>query len=180
MRQRAGNHRVVKPPAGGHPQPLVVEEGALAAFGGEKLVRHRIVHEPGDDRAFPFEPDRNRKMRNAVQKIQRAVERIDDPAVRLVAAFARTAFLAEKAIAWARKLELFAQDFLGPPIRGGDEIGRALQRGLQVLDFAEIALERAARLTRGLDHHIEEGGAEHGRSGRMPLRKMCCMPERGA
>ena len=115
-------------------------------------------------------------MRNAVQKIQRAVEWIDDPAMRLIAAFASTAFLAKKAVAWARKLEFFAQDFLGSPIRGGDEIGRALQRGLQVLDFAEIALERATRLARGLDHHVEEGGAEHGRSRRMPSAMCAACP----
>jgi hypothetical protein len=57
--------------------------------------------------------------------------------------------------------EFLTQDFLGVTVRGGDEIGRPLERGLQVLDLAEIALERAAGLARGLDHHIEKGGAEH-------------------
>jgi len=56
-------------------------------------------------------------MRNAVQKIQCAVERIDDPAVRFVAAFARAAFLAEKAIAWSRKLEFLAQTLRGAAVR---------------------------------------------------------------
>src|ERR1700745_3658621 len=31
-----------------------------------------------------------------------------------------------------------------------------------MLELAEIALERAAGLARGLDHHVEKGGAEHG------------------
>src|SRR5499427_2567101 len=68
--------------------------------------------------------------------------------------------------------ELLAQDFLRVPVRGGDEIGRPLERRLQVLDLAKIALERAAGLARGLDHHVEKGGAEHGgpRSG-SPLRR---------
>ena len=38
MRKRAGHDRVGEPLAPRHPQPLIVEERALAAFGGEKLV----------------------------------------------------------------------------------------------------------------------------------------------
>ena len=45
MRQPAGHHGVGKPPARRHPQPLIVEESALAAFGGEQLVVCRIVDE---------------------------------------------------------------------------------------------------------------------------------------
>src|SRR5262245_7527562 len=103
-------------------------------------------------------------MRNPVQKVQRAVERVDDPAMRLVAAFACAAFFAQKTITRSRMRELLAQDFLGALIRGGYEIGRPFQGGLQVLNFAEVALEGAACLARGLDHHVEEGGAKHGRS----------------
>src|SRR5262244_268397 len=181
MRERAGDDRVGEPLARRHPQPLIVEEGPLAAFGGEQLVIGGVVDDAGDDGAFALEPDRDRKVRNSVQKIQRAVERIDDPAVSLVAAFARATLLAQKTVAGTRMLELVAQDFLGAQVGGGDEIGRPLERGLQMLDLAEIALERAARLARGLDHHVEEGGAEHGgpRSGgdgpavgpRCPLRR---------
>ncbi len=85
--------------------------------------------------------------------------------MRLVTAFACAAFLAQKAVTRPRMLELLAQNFFGALIRGGYEISRPLQRGLQVLDLAEIALERAARLARGLDHHVEKGGAEHGGCG---------------
>src|SRR5215467_6668706 len=162
MRERAGDSRVGEPLARRHPQPLIVEEGALAALGRKQLVIDGIVDDAGDDGAFALEPDRDRKVGNSVQKIQRAVERIDDPAVSLVAAFARAAFLAQKTVAGTRMLELVAQDFLGAPVGSGDEIGRPLERRLQMLDLAEIALERAARLARGLDHHVEEGGAEHG------------------
>src|SRR5215472_4157491 len=181
MRERAGDDRVGEPLARRHPQPLIVEEGALAALGGEQLVIGGVVDDAGDHGAFALEPDRDRKVRNSVQKIQRAVERIDDPAVSLIAAFARATLLAQKTVAGTRMLELVAQDFLGAQVGGGDEIGRPLERGLQMLDLAEIALERAARLARGLDHHVEEGGAEHGgpRSGgdgpavgpRCPLRR---------
>ena len=162
MRKRAGDDRVGKPLAARHSQPLVVEEGALAALGGEELVIGGIVDDPGDDRALALEPDRDRKMGNAVQEVQGAVERIDDPAVGLVAAFAYAALLAEKAVARARALELLAHDLLGPVVGGGREIRRPLDRDLQTLDLAEVALEHAAGFLRGLDHDVEEGGAEHG------------------
>ena len=71
-----------------------------------------------------LERDRDRKMWNAVQKVQRAVDRIDDPAVGLVAAFPCAAFLAEETVARTRELQLLAQDLLGQPVGGGDEIGR--------------------------------------------------------
>ena len=48
-------------------------------------------------------------MRNAVQEIGGAVERIDDPAMALVGAGARAAFLAEKAVARPRLGEFRAQ-----------------------------------------------------------------------
>src|SRR5436190_8801779 len=97
-----------------------------------------------------------------MEKVHRAVDRIDDPAVGLVAALPHSAFLADEGVAGARLFELLPHDLLGASVRRGDEIGRPLERDLQVLELAEITLERAARLARGLDHHVEEGGAEHG------------------
>ena len=168
MRQPAGHHRIGEPLARRHPQPLVVEEGALAALGGEQLVVGRIVDHAGDDRALALERDRDREVRDAVQEVGGAVERIDDPGMGLVGALAAAAFLAEEAVARARLGQLLAQGLLGAPVGGGDEIGRALERHLQVLDLAEVALERAPGLARGLDHDVEEGGAEHGAGRVMP------------
>ena len=95
------------------------------------------------------------------RKFDGAVERIDDPGMGLVGALAPAAFLAEEAVARAGCDELLVQDLLGALVGGGDEVRRALERDLQVLDLAEIALERARGLARGLDHDVEEGGAEH-------------------
>ena len=46
----------------------------------------------------------------------------------------------------------------GALVGGGDEIGRALHRDLQIFQFAEIADQRAAGLARRGDHHIQGGG----------------------
>ena len=101
-------------------------------------------------------------MRNAVHEVRGAVERIDHPGVGLVGALVAAAFLAEEAVAGARGGQLLAQDLFRLAVGGGDEIGRSLERHLQVLDLAEVALERPPGLARGLDHDVEEGGAEHG------------------
>src|SRR6185503_11354657 len=97
MRQRAGYDRIDEPLARGDPDAAVVEERALAALCGEELVIGGIVDQPRDRRALAHQRDRDREVRNAVQEVGGAVERIDHPGVGLVAALAAAAFLAEKA-----------------------------------------------------------------------------------
>src|SRR5918999_4840408 len=96
-----------------------------------------------------------------VQEVGGAVERIDNPQMCCVTSLVPTGLLADKAVAWPRFGELLAQDFLRLAVGGGDEIGRPLERDLQMLHLAEVALERAAREPCGLDHDIEQGGMEH-------------------
>ena len=102
MRQAAADHAVVELAAAGDAQPLVVEEGALAALGDVELVIGGIVDHAGDDGALALQPDRDRELRDAVQEIGGAVERIDDPGVGLVVALADAAFLADEAVARPR------------------------------------------------------------------------------
>src|SRR5215213_302938 len=56
------------------------------------------------------------------------------------------------------------QDLLCAAVGRGDEVRRALQRYLQMLNLAEVAFERARRFACGLDHDVEEGRTEHGGS----------------
>ena len=158
MRQRAAHDRIGEPLARSDPDAAVVEERALAALGGEELVIGGIVDQPGDRRAVAHQRDRDREVRNAVQEVGRAVERIDHPGVGLVGPFAAAAFLAEKAVARPRLQQLGTQDFLGAMIGGGDEVRRAFERDLEMLNLAEVALQAAAGLARGGGHHVEQGG----------------------
>ena len=161
MRQAAGDHAFVELAAAGDAQPLVVEEGALAALGDVELVIGGIVDHAGDDRALALQADRNREMRDAVQEVGGAVERIDDPGVALVVALAGAAFLADEAVTRPRLGEVGVEHFLGALVGQRDEIGRSLQRHLKVLDLAEIALEAAAGAARGFDHDVDKGGMQH-------------------
>ena len=161
MRQAASDHRVGQELARSDPQPAVVEEGALAAFGDEKLVGDRIVDHAGDDGAGALQPDRDGELRNAVQEIRGAVERIDDPGVGAVGALVLAAFFAEEAVARAGLGEFGAKCFLGLAIGGGDEIARALERDLEIFDLAEVALQCARGLARRGNHDVDERGVLH-------------------
>lgn len=59
---------------------LVVERGAFAASGSEKLFVDGIVNDTGDDLIAPGESNGDAEARVAVGKICGAVERIDVPA----------------------------------------------------------------------------------------------------
>ena len=107
--------------------------------------------------SIALQADRNRELRDAVQEVGGAVERIDDPGVALVLAFAGAAFFADEAVTRARLGEVGVQHLLGAPVGHGDEIGRSLQRHLEMFDLAEVALEAAAGAARGLDHDVDDG-----------------------
>jgi hypothetical protein len=96
-------------------------------------------------------------MRDAVQEIGGAVERIDDKAVALVGAGAGAAFFAEKAVSRPRLGEFLAHDLLGAAVGGGDEIARTFDRNLQLLDLAEVVLKASPGAVRRLDHHVDNG-----------------------
>ena len=157
MRQSAGHHAFVELAAAGDAQPLIVEEGALAALGDVEVVIGRIVDQAGDHGALALQTDRDRELRDAVQEVGGAVERIDDPGVALVGAFAGAAFLADEAVTRPRLGEVGVEHLLGAPVGHGDEIGGALQRHLKIFDLAEIALEAAAGAARGFDHDVDKG-----------------------
>src|SRR5690606_33770949 len=98
MRNAAADDGIGKVLARGDAQTAIVEEGPAAALGGEELVRRRIQHHRRDDLAVTLERDGDGEARNAVQEIGRAVERIDDPAMRAVRAGDLLGFLAEEAV----------------------------------------------------------------------------------
>jgi hypothetical protein len=66
-------------------------------------------------------------------------------------------FLAEETVTRPGLVEVGVEHFLGALVGERDEIGRALQRHLEMLDLAEVALEAAAGAARGLDHDVDDG-----------------------
>ena len=164
-RNSTGNQRVGKIAPRGDAQPRVVEIGALAALGDVEIVGCGIVDEARDKLAVALEFDGNREDRQAVQKVGGAVERIDMPGMRFVGALDKARFFHDETVAGARPRKLFEQGLFGAFVSGSDEVARSLDRDLQVLDLAEIALQAAPGFERGRNHHIHQGGADHGNLG---------------
>ena len=103
---------------------------------------------------------------NTVQKIGGAIERIDDPGVGLVGAFAAAAFFAEKAIAavWPSSIRRAAS-----PRRGGRRPIRnspgPFNETCSFSSSPKSRLRAARGLARGGDHDIEQSGMLHGACG---------------
>lgn len=94
-----------------------------------------------------------------------AVDRVDDPGVRLVGALDQAALLTEEAIARARLGQQFEQGLLGLDVGSGDEVGGALAGHLQLGDLAEVAQHRTGGLADRVDHGLQKGRGEgHGES----------------
>ena len=110
----------------GDAQALVVEEGALALLGQEQSSLAGIVDHAGDDLALALQGDGDREVRDAVQEVGGAVERIDDPGVGLVGALDLAALFAEEAVAGPRLGELARRWLPRPLVGGGDEIAGPL------------------------------------------------------
>ncbi len=157
MRDAGGDHRFLHVDARGHPQAVGIEAAAFALLGGEHLIGDRVLNQPGDDLAFVLEGEGYGEMRDAVQEVGGAVDRIDDPAIAVVLALDLTGFLHQEADLRPRLRQLDHQDFLGAQIRRRHEIRRALAADLKLLDFAEVAAQRTGGLLGRRRHDVHEG-----------------------
>ena len=71
------------------------------------------------------------------------------------------ALLHQEAVAGARLGQLLPDDVLGLVVGGRDEVRGTLDGDLKLLDLAEVARERAARLAGCRNHHVHQGGGGH-------------------
>ena len=145
----------------GYSQAAIAAERSLPLLRDVHGVVGRIVDEASHDLPLALERDRNREMRNRMQKVGRRVERVDVPGVALVGAFDPPAFLHDEAVTGARLLEFLIERLFRALVGEADEIAWPLHRHLQFANLAEIALQAPAGLDRGGRHHSHQGGADH-------------------
>ncbi len=74
MRQSTGDYAFIQLFAPGNAQARVIQEGALAALGNVELVVGRVIDHACDDHALALQGNRDRELRNAVQKVRGAVQ----------------------------------------------------------------------------------------------------------
>ena len=88
-------------------------------------------------------------MRDAVEEVGGAVERIDDPARLVGIALDLAAFLEQEAPVGPRVAQFLDDRLLGALVGHRDEVGRPLAADLQLLDLAEVAPQPRRRLAGG-------------------------------
>lgn len=97
-------------------------------------------------------------MRDAVQEVRRAVQRIDDPAPGPVVPARSTAFFHQEGVAGTGAAQFLAEDGFGAQVCLGNEISGTLDADLKLFDLCKVT-EQTARslLCRALhDGHVRE------------------------
>ena len=97
-------------------------------------------------------------MRDAVKKVARAVERVDDKARLALGASNLAAFFHQKAPIGTRDFEFPKNRIFGAFIGLRNEISRSLLRHLQMFDFAKIAAKLSTRFTGSFFHDGQKTG----------------------
>ena len=138
-RNAGGKNRLIHLRATGDSHAPVVEKSALAFFRPEHLFVDRFINNPGGNLAIFFERDRHGKMRDAMDEICRAIDRVDDPAAVRIIAGNLAIFFHQKAIIVPRVFKLFFKHFFGADIGGGDKVSWPFAGYLQLINFTVIA-----------------------------------------
>jgi choline dehydrogenase len=112
-RDAGGKQTLDHGPSARHPQAAIVHPRPGTLFSPVQFVLGRVKDHTRNDFALVFQTDGNRPMRQAVQKVGCAVQRIDDPATGGVGPLTAAGFLAQPAIGRAARHQLFLDDALG-------------------------------------------------------------------
>ena len=98
-----------------------------------------------------------------MEKICRAVERVDNPAM-LTAGIHQSSFFHKEGVSGPRLVETVAQNFLRLQVSLGHKVSRPLAGNLKVFDLTKVTGEGSSGLGNGGYHDVEKSGTGHGRS----------------
>jgi len=137
-----------------------VEVRAAAARGGEELLAHRVVDDAVLHAAAHAAADGHAEVREAVQEVGGAVERVDDPLDGVAgAALARTgdraALLAEEGVVGIGAADGGDDVRLGHLVDLADEVVAALARHLERVEAVEAADDEVRGAARGAHGDVE-------------------------
>src|SRR5437868_6171998 len=154
MRDAGADQALVEVAPSRNPQAGVLKPGAAALFRPIAVVGQWLVDESLADLAAAagfllLDRDGNREMRNAVEEIDGAIERIDNPPGFVGIAGSLATFLEQHAPIGACVAQFLDNGLFGPFVGHRDEVARPLAADLELLDLAEVAAEARRRLARG-------------------------------
>ena len=153
-RKAGADQRAVEPEPLGHAQAPAVEQGADSSLGGEQLAAQRVEHDADFRAAAVAAGDRDRELRETVQEIRGAVERVDDPGV--VVTRRRAALFGEEAVARVGLADRGDHDLLRGAIDLAHEVVAVLLADRERADAVEAAHDDVAGAARGADRDVEQ------------------------
>ena len=103
-----------------------------------------------------LERDRDRKVGQAVEKIQGPVERVDDPALGGIRIAARALFFHQKTDLRMAVGELLEKRSFHLQVGGRDKIRRPLVGNLELFHLAKVAHQRPGGAESGLGHDVDD------------------------
>src|SRR6185369_12738445 len=162
-RDTRADHAVSKVTTRRNAKAGVLQPGAPALLRPITVIGERVIDEAlrnfGYASGLSFlNGDRDREMRDAVEKVVGSVERVDDPPRLLGIALDLPAFLKQHAPVRPRIAQFLDDGLLGPLVGHGNEVRRALPTDLQLLDLAEVASKARSRLASGALHDGDQAG----------------------
>jgi hypothetical protein len=132
-----------------------VQHRAPAALRDEKVLRARRVDHAELELPLVLQADRHGEVREAVQEVRRAVERVDDPEP--VALPVGPAFLREDRVVGMRLADRVHDLGFGTAVDVRDEVVAALAVDLDLVGALEVPHDVVAGRARGGDGDVFEG-----------------------
>ena len=114
-----------------------------------------------------------------MQKIRRAIQRVNNPAPGWVSPLSFAPFFGNPAIGWARLQQLVSDNLLSGNIGLGDKITHAFYRHLQIFNLLKILNQRPACLAGGLHHNVQISAGLHHfvlAAAARVYAPQCCLP----
>ena len=153
-REAGADKRAVEPEPLRHAQAPAVQEGAGAALGREQFAALRVEHD-ADFRAAPMAAgDRDGELRETVQEVRGAVERVDDPGV--VVALRGAALLGEEAVRRVGLADGRDQDLFRGAVDFAHEVVAVLLADRERADAIEASHDDVAGAACGADRDVEQ------------------------
>jgi len=148
----------------GHANPTVIEKGATAPTGCEQFVPIGVVDHPLGDHAALHQRDRDRILRQTVDEVRGAIERIDNPDMLAQSGIALdwaslsvdvTGLFAQNRVAGEGAKQRFDDRVFGCPIDFGDKVVGLFTGNADGVDIERRAGDDSACATRGSNPDID-------------------------
>ena len=158
MRNACGQHGLRHVTTAGYAQAAIIHPGTAITLGPEHLVFDGVIDNARYDRSVFLMGDGNGEMWDAMQKICRAIQRVNNPAVVSVRSLDDPLLFKQKSKGRAGVPQFIDQCLFCFQIGSRHKICRPFLRYLKLFDFTEITHHPARSLKGCVGHDSDDGG----------------------